>query len=198
MIIGYLRVGSNKQHLEDQKNEITCFASDKGWKIDKWVTDITSGKTKGEDLNLGLILDRLKKDDLIIIADISRLSRTLAEVMTILSRCMDKGIHLYSLKDRYVLNDSLNTKAVSLAFGLVSEIEHNLMSVRTKEALAHKKSTGVCLGRPKGSDAKQSFLEENREEVMDMLERGESIVAICKHFNVSRNTYYQFRRNYKL
>lgn len=198
MIIAYLRVATNKLRLENQKEEIARFASDKGWKIDKWVTDVIGSKKKGEGVNLGLIVDRLKRDDIIIITEISRLSRTLSEVMTILSRCMEKGIHLYSLNDRYVLDDSLDGKVVSFAFSLVSEIEHNLMSVRTKEALAHKKTAGVQLGRPKGSDAKQSFLEENREEVLSMLERGESIVAICKHFKVSRNTYYQFRRNYKL
>lgn len=198
MIIAYLRVSTNKQHLEDQKDEIVRFASGKGWKVDKWVTEVFNGKTKGEDSNLGRVIDRMKEGDILVVSDISRLSRTLTEVMELLSRCMDRGVHLYCIKDRYVLDDSLNSQAASYAFSLVAEIEHNLMSVRTKEALAHKRTTGVRLGRPKGSDAKQAFLEENKEEVMDMLERGESIVAICKHFNVSRNTYYQFKRNYGL
>lgn len=198
MIIAYLRVNASKQHLDNQKEEIAQFASGKGWTIDKWVTDVACGKAKGEDRNLGRILDRLKEGDILVVADISRLSRTLTEVMLILSRCMDKGVHLYCIKDKYILDDGLDCKAASYAFSLVAEIEHNLMTVRTKEALAHKRTTGVRLGRPKGSDAKQSYLEDNKEEMMNMLEREESIVAICKHFNVSRNTYYQFKRNYGL
>ena len=88
-------------------------------------------------------------------------------------------------------------EVVSTTCNLVSEIEHHLMSVRTKEALNHKKEKeGLQLGRPKGTDAKQSLLDANKDEVMNMLERGDTVVMICKHFNVSRNTYYQFKRNY--
>lgn len=110
---------------------------------------------------------------------------------------MTLGVHVYSINDRYLLDDSLNTEVVSTTCNLVSEIEHHLMSVRTKEALNHKKEKeGLQLGRPKGTDAKQSLLDANKDEVMNMLERGDTVVMICKHFNVSRNTYYQFKRNY--
>lgn len=195
MIIAYLRVGLKKEHLDKQREEIKQFATEKGLQIEKWVTDVSNENT-AKNRNLELILDRLQKDDVVIVSDISRLSRTLTEVMAILSRLMDKEINLYSIEDRYFLDDSLNREVMARAFSLVAEIEHNLMSTRTKEALAHKRTIGVRLGRPKGSDAKQSFLEANKEEVIRMLERGESVVAICKHFNVSRNTYYQFKRNY--
>lgn len=195
MIIAYLRVGLKKEYLDKQKEEIEQFAVRKGLQIDKWVTDVSNENT-AKNRNLELILDRLQKGDIVIVSDISRLSRTLTEVMAILSRLMDKGVNLYSIEDRYFLDDSLNREVMARAFSLVAEIEHNLMSTRTKEALAHKKTIGVRLGRPKGSDAKQSFLEANKEEVIRMLERGDSVVSICKHFNVSRNTYYQFKRNY--
>lgn len=195
MIIAYLRVGLKKEYLDKQKEEIEQFAAGKGLQIDKWVTDVNNENT-AKNRNLELILDRLQKSDVVIVSDISRLSRTLTEVMAILSRLMDKGVNLYSIEDRYFLDDSLNREVMARAFSLVAEIEHNLMSTRTKEALAHKKTIGVRLGRPKGSDAKQSFLEANKEEVIRMLERGDSVVSICKHFNVSRNTYYQFKRNY--
>lgn len=195
MIIAYLRVGLKKEHLDKQREEIKQFAMGKGLQIEKWVTDVSNENT-AKNRNLELILDRLQKGDVVIVSDISRLSRTLTEVMAILSRLMDKGVNLYSIEDRYFLDDSLNREVMARAFSLVAEIEHNLMSTRTKEALAHKRTIGVRLGRPKGSDAKQSFLEANKEEVIRMLERGDSVVAICKHFNVSRNTYYQFKRNY--
>lgn len=195
MVIGYLRVSTCKQHLEIQREEINKFASKKGLEIDKWVEEIVSGKTRRQERNLGRLLTRLKKGDILIVTELSRLSRTLTEVMTILGRCMEREIILYSTKDRYAFDDSINSKVLAFAFGLVAEIEHNLMSMRTKEALAHRKTAGMQLGRPKGSYHKQSFLDENLQEVMDMLERGETVATICQYFNVSRNTFYQFKRN---
>ena len=197
MIIAYLRVTIDKQHLERQKDEITRYASANGLEISKWITDIVDGKRKESEPTLFRVLDRMKKGDKVIITDIARFGRTLSEVMTLLSKCMTLGVHVYSINDRYLLDDSLNTEVVSTTCNLVSEIEHHLMSVRTKEALNHKKEKeGLQLGRPKGTDAKQSLLDANKDEVMNMLERGDTVVMICKHFNVSRNTYYQFKRNY--
>lgn len=197
MVIAYLRVTIDRQHLERQKDEITRYASANGLEISKWITDIVDGKRKESEPTLFRVLDRMKKGDKVIITDIARFGRTLSEVMTLLSKCMTLGVHVYSINDRYLLDDSLNTEVVSTTCNLVSEIEHHLMSVRTKEALNHKKEKeGLQLGRPKGTDAKQSLLDANKDEVMNMLERGDTIVMICKHFNVSRNTYYQFKRNY--
>lgn len=197
MVIAYLRVTIDKQHLERQKDEITRYASANGLEISKWITDIVDGKRKESEPILFRVLDRMKKGDKVIITDIARFGRTLSEVMTLLSKCMTLGVHVYSINDRYLLDDSLNTEVVSTTCNLVSEIEHHLMSVRTKEALNHKKEKeGLQLGRPKGTDAKQSLLDANKDEVMNMLERGDTVVMICKHFNVSRNTYYQFKRNY--
>ena len=197
MVIAYLRVTIDKQHLERQKDEITRYASANGLEISKWITDIVDGKRKESEPTLFRVLDRMKKGDKVIITDIARFGRTLSEVMTLWSKCMTLGVHVYSINDRYLLDDSLNTEVVSTTCNLVSEIEHHLMSVRTKEALNHKKEKeGLQLGRPKGTDAKQSLLDANKDEVMNMLERGDTVVMICKHFNVSRNTYYQFKRNY--
>ena len=197
MVIAYLRVTIDRQHLERQKDEITRYASANGWEISKWITDIVDGKRMESEPTLFRVLDRMKKGDKVIITDIARFGRTLSEVMTLLSKCMTLGVHVYSINDRYLLDVNLNTESISTTCNLVSEIEHHLMSVRTKEALNHKKEKeGLQLGRPKGTDAKQSLLDANKDEVMNMLERGDTIVMICKHFNVSRNTYYQFKRNY--
>ncbi len=199
MVIAYLRVGtSNKELLEEQKDEIKRFASDHNIKVDKWITDVTVGKGKEEERNLDMVLDRMQKGDSLILSDISRLGRTLSEVMDIMGRCMEKGVQIYSIKDRYILDKALDLPVMGNVFKLVTEIEHSLMSTRTKEALSHKKSTGGPLGRPKGSAAKQSFLDAHKEEVISMIERGDTVFEICKRFNVSRNTYYMFKRNYGL
>ena len=118
--------------------------------------------------------------------------------MDIMGRCMEKGVQIYSIRDRYILDQALDLPVMGNVFKLVTEIEHSLMSIRTKEALNYKKSAGGPLGRPKGSAAKQSFLDANKEEVISMLERGDTVFEICKRFNVSRNSYYMFKRNYGL
>ena len=199
MVIAYLRVGtSNKELLEEQKDEIKRYASDHNINIDKWITDVTVDKGKEDERNLAMVLDRMQKGDSLVLSDISRLGRTLSEVMEIMGRCMEKSVQIYSIKDRYILDQTLDLPVMGSVFRLVKEIEHSLMSTRTKEALSHKKSTGGPLGRPKGSAAKQSFLDANKEEVISMLERGDTVMEICKRFNVSRNTYYIFKRNYGL
>ncbi|MBC5631786.1 recombinase family protein [Parabacteroides hominis] len=199
MVIAYLRVGtSNKELLEEQKDEIKRYASDHNINIDKWITDVTVDKGKEDERNLAMVLDRMQKGDSLVLSDISRLGRTLSEVMEIMGRCMEKSVQIYSIKDRYILDQTLDLPVMGSVFRLVKEIEHSLMSTRTKEALSHKKSTGGPLGRPKGSAAKQSFLDANKEEVISMLERGDTVMEICKRFNVSRNTYYMFKRNYGL
>ena len=199
MVIAYLRVGtSNKELLEEQKDEIKRYASNHNINIDKWITDVTVDKGKEDERNLAMVLDRMQKGDSLVLSDISRLGRTLSEVMEIMGRCMEKSVQIYSIKDRYILDQTLDLPVMGSVFRLVKEIEHSLMSTRTKEALSHKKSTGGPLGRPKGSAAKQSFLDANKEEVISMLERGDTVMEICKRFNVSRNTYYMFKRNYGL
>jgi DNA invertase Pin-like site-specific DNA recombinase len=198
MVIAYLRVGTTKQHLDEQRDEIEDFASGKGIVIDKWVTETAAEKTKEGERTLDLLIARMQKGYILIVSDVSRLGRTLSDVMSIMASCLNKGVHLYCLKDRYILDDKYDTKVIASVFSMAADIEHSLMSIRTKEALAHRKIKGVPVGRPKGSDAKQSFLDENREELINMLERGETVETICKRFNVSRNTYYQFRKNYKI
>lgn len=199
MVIAYLRVTIDKKHLEKQKIEIDTYATAHDIKIDKWVTDVADPKRKDNATILLQLIERMKKGDKLIITDIARLGRTLSEVMQVLSKCMGKGIGIYSLSDRYILDDYLDMQVIGKTCLLISDIEHHLMSTRTKEALAHKKNKeGIRLGRPKGTDAKQSLLEAHKEEVMDMLERGDTVQMICNHFNVSRNTYYQFKRNYGL
>ena len=142
MVIAYLRVGtSNKELLEEQKDEIERYASNHDMNVDKWITDVTVDK--GRKMNVILLGYWIvcKKGDSLIFSDISRLGRTLSEVMDIMGRCMEKGVQIYSIRDRYILDQALDLPVMGNVFKLVTEIEHSLMSIRTKEALNHKKST---------------------------------------------------------
>lgn len=196
MVIGYLRVSTGKQHPANQKDEIRRFAESRALTIDKWVTEVVSGKTRERDRKLGTLLRSMKRGDTLVVTEISRLSRTLTEIMAIMGKCLKKGVRLYSTKEGYTFDDSINSKVLCFAFGLVAEIERNLISMRTKEALAVRRAEGMVLGRRKGSYTKFNVLKENYAEVLRMLDRGETIAEVCKRYGLSRNTFDRFRKEH--
>lgn len=138
----------------------------------------------------------MKRGDTLIVTEISRLSRTLTDIMSIMGKCLKKEINLYATKEGYSFDNSINSKVLCFAFGLVAEIERNLISMRTKEALALRKAQGMVLGRRKGSYTKYNILIRNRQSVIRMLDQNRSITYICKKFSLSRDTFDKFRRNY--
>lgn len=149
MIAAYIRVSTDKQNLANQKEEIQRFAREQGMEIDVWVKETISGKTPSGKRKLGWLMRKVRKGDTLIVSEISRLSRSLTEIMEIMGKCLEKNIRLYTVKERYSFDDSINSKVLCFAFGLVAEIERNLISMRTKKALAVKRSEGVILGRRK-------------------------------------------------
>lgn len=196
MIIGYLRVSTGKQNLANQQDEIRRFADSKNMVIDRWVTEVVSGQKTERDRKLGGVLKRMKPGDTLIVTEISRLSRTLTDIMSIMGKCLSREINLYTTKEGYSFDNTINSKVLCFAFGLVAEIERNLMSMRTKEALALRRAEGVILGRRKGSCTKMNVLVDNRHIVIRMLNQGQSVNDICKHFNLSRDTFTKFRLQY--
>lgn len=162
MVIAYLRVSTEKQFLANQKEEIMRFAEKNGLSIDKWYTETVSGSVSTKDRKLSELLKRMHPGDTLIVTEISRLSRTLLEIMTILNFCIKKQVVLYSTKEGYVFQDDINSKVLGFAFGLMAEIERNLISMRTKEALARRKQEGMTLGRKKGDTPKIKLLRANK------------------------------------
>ena len=147
MIYGYIRVSSDKQTVENQRFEIKNFCDNQNIKIDGWIEETISGTKAYNKRELGKLLNKVQKDDLIICAELSRLGRNLFMIMEILNIC--------TIKDNYKLGEDIQSKVLAFAFGLSAEIERNLISQRTKEALARKKIEGVILGRPKGKKVLQ-------------------------------------------
>ena len=197
MIAAYLRVSTEKQNPDNQKEEILRYAKSRRISVDLWVTETVSGKKNEKERKLGSLLRRLKPGDTLIVTEISRLSRTLTDIMEIMGKCLKKKIRLYTTKEGYSFDDSINSKVLCFAFGLVAEIERNLISMRTKEALAVRKANGVQLGRRKGSCTKLRILQDNHTEVLSMLKKGYTIASVCKHFCLSRETFNRFRRSHQ-
>lgn len=193
MIIGYLRVSTEKQNPENQRDEIRRFAQEKVFQIDCWVVETVSGKTAHKKRKLGRLLRKMNKGDTLIVTEISRLSRSLTEIMAIMGECLDREINIYTTKERYTFDNSINSKVLCFAFGLVAEIERNLISMRTKEALALKRAEGVRLGRRPGSDVKMQVIRDNSDRIEAMLASGMTVTKICRKIGISRNTWYKFQ-----
>lgn len=194
MIYGYIRVSSDKQTVENQRFEINNFCSKKNLTIDGWIEETISGTKAYNKRELGKLLKRVSKDDLIICAELSRLGRNLFMIMEILNICMTRECRVWTIKDNYRLGDDIQSKVLAFAFGLSAEIERNLISQRTKEALARKKAEGVTLGRPKGRKTSPDKYKLSGKEVLisELLKNGTSQRKIAKICKVDRNTLARF------
>lgn len=160
MVYAYIRVSTDKQTVENQRFEVQKFATEKGLVIDKWVSEKVSGTKIANDRKLGPLLKRMKKGDTLIITEISRLGRNLMGIMSMLHLCMIKETCVLTVKERYELGNNINSKVLAFAFGLSAEIERDLISQRTKEALAYRKAAGIRLGRKRGIKTRITSLQE--------------------------------------
>jgi len=192
MNYGYIRVSSDKQTVENQRFEIEKFASQNNLQIDGWIEETISGKEAYNKRKLGKLLKRVVKDDLIICAELSRLGRSLFMIMDILNLCMNKECNVWTIKDNYRLGDDIQSKVLAFAFGLSAEIERNLISQRTKEALSRKRAEGIILGRPRGSKSKTVKLTGQESCIKVLLERRVSKSEIGRIFGVHRMTVDSF------
>ena len=192
MIYGYIRVSTDKQTVENQRFEILEFAKRNSLVLDSWIEETVSGTIRPENRALGKLLDSIQKNDLIICSELSRLGRSLFMIMSILNKLMEKGARIWTIKDGYRLGDDIQSKVLAFAFGLSAEIERNLISQRTKEALERKKAEGQKLGRPKGSTSDVSKLDGAEIGATIMLMQGISVNQMAKLYGVHRNTVKKF------
>ncbi|WP_024994946.1 master DNA invertase Mpi family serine-type recombinase [Phocaeicola paurosaccharolyticus] len=194
MIYGYIRVSSDKQTVENQRFEINNFCEKENLKIDGWIEETISGTKSYNKRELGRLLKRIQKEDLIISAELSRLGRNLFMIMEILNICMTKDCRVWTIKDNYRLGEDIQSKVLAFAFGLSAEIERNLISQRTKEALARKKSEGIILGRPKGKKNSPDKYKLSGKETLisELLSADVSKRKIAKICRVDRNTLARF------
>lgn len=192
MNYAYIRVSTDKQNTENQKFEILKFIDEKKVTIDRWVEETITTKKDLKHRKLAELLKDLSSDDILICSEISRIGRSLMEVMSILHLLMEKDVKVYTVKERYELGNNINSKILAFAFSLAAEIERQMISQRTKEALARKKAEGKKLGRPKGSLSKKTKLTGKEEIIKDLLKNRVSVCAIGRILNVNRMTVSSF------
>ncbi len=192
MIYGYIRVSTDKQTVENQRYEINQFCKKNNLAIDKWIEEVISGNKKVNERKLGKLIKIMKKNDILICSELSRLGRNLLMIMSILNECLNRDIQIWTIKDNYKLGSDINSKVLAFAFSLSAEIERNLISQRTKEALARKRAEGGILGRPKGSKSKLKKLSGREAEIKILLNKQTSKTGMARILGVHRLTISEF------
>ncbi len=198
MIYGYIRVSTDRQTVENQRFEISEFCKKQEIVVDKWIEETISGTKEVENRKLGKLLNKMKKEDVLICSELSRLGRSLLMIMSILNQCMQNEVQVWTIKDNYRLGNDISSKVLAFAFGLSAEIERNLISQRTKEALARKKAEGIILGRPLGSKSVKTKLTGQEKKIKGLLSKKVSHSAISRILNVHRLTVTNFVNNNSL
>ncbi len=191
-VIGYIRVSSNKQTVQHQHYEIEQFAEHNNITVDKWIEETISSRKALNKRRLGQLLDELQDGDILIAAEISRLGRSLLEVMHILETCLNKNCQVWTLKENYRLGNDIQSKVMAFAFGLSAEIERNLISQRTKASLESVKASGKRLGRPFAAQSRKLKLSRNTKKVKELLDMGLTKYRIAKIMDVSPATVSNF------
>ncbi|MCF0063195.1 recombinase family protein [Dyadobacter chenwenxiniae] len=184
--IAYLRVSTLDQDLEKNKTDILHLAKEKNLGKVEFVQEKVSGNVSWRNSKIGPIIDELKKGDVILLSEFSRLGRSMLEVMEIISIAMQKGIRIYTVKGAWQLDDSIQSKVMAMVFAMASEIERDLISKRTKESLAAKKLSGIKLGRPTGPG--KSKLDQYKPEIEALLLSGSSQKYIADRYRITEAT----------
>ena len=192
MIYGYIRVSTDKQTTENQEYEIKKFCEKENIQVDIWVKETISATKDLNKRKLGRLLHKLKSEDIIIASELSRLGRNLLQVMSILHLCMNKNVQVWTIKDNYRLGADIQSKVLAFAFGLSAEIERNLISQRTKEALMRVRAEGKILGRPIGRQNTFVKLSGKEDKVKELLDQKISKSAIARILGVHRITVAKF------
>lgn len=190
MIYAYVRVSTDKQSTENQRFEIEKYMQTRNMRIDSWINEKVSGTKRIKERQLGKLLGEIREGDILITTELSRLGRNLMQVMGFLHQCMERDIMVFTVKEKYELGNNINSKILAFAFSLSAEIERNLISQRTREALARKKHEGVKLGRPKGISHYK--LKGKEELIRKLLQAKKSKMYISRVLGVNRQTLRHF------
>lgn len=187
-IYAYIRVSTEMQTYDNQEHEIRRYCLRHNLKVTEWISESVSGMVPVEKRRLGKVLKKMARGDVLIATELSRLGRNMLMVMAVLNICSSKGIAIHTIKDNFDLSDSINSKIIAFAFALAAEIERNLISQRTKEALAVRKLRGTKLGRPPGSSKKKVLFCKKKADIVMMLNEGKSCTEVARSLGIHRNT----------
>lgn len=191
-VYGYIRVSTDKQTAENQRFEIERFLEHKDFPVDVWINETISGTVDFAKRKIGRTLKRLKKGDVLICSELSRLGRNILDLMTILNICMTKQVQVWTIKESYRLGTDIQSQLLAFVFSMVAQVERTLISQRTKEALNRLKSEGKKLGRKMGSCNKKHVLDGKKDKILKDLSNGFSVIQTARKNGVSKSSVYRF------
>jgi len=192
--IGYLRVSTAEQDLEKNKADILNLANEKNLGKVHWTEEKVSGRVSWKKRKLSAVIEELTKGDNLIVSELSRLGRSMLECMEILSIAAQKEINVYAIKGSWQLDQSIQSKMIAMMFSMAAEIERDLISQRTKEALRARKARGERLGRPKGVG--KSKLDPYRPEIEALLANGSTQKFIANRYHTTEsNLHHWMKKN---
>lgn len=194
--IAYLRVSTTDQDIEKNKADILHLANEKNLGKVHFIEEKISGKGSWRTRKIAEILEDLQDSDHILVSELSRLGRSMLECMEILSIASQKGINIYSVKGNWQLNHSIQSKIIAMAFSMAAEIERDLISQRTAEALRAKKAAGMKLGRPKGPG--KSKLDKYRPEIEALLANGATQRFVAKRYSTTEANLHSWMKKHGL
>lgn len=194
--IAYLRVSTADQDLEKNKSDILSLANEKKLGHVEFVQEKVSGNVPWRQRKIAPVLEELKKGDSILLSEFSRLGRSMLECMEIISVAVGKGIKIYTVKGAWQLDDSIQSKVMAMVFSMAAEIERDLISKRTKEALRSRKLSGMVLGRPKGPG--KSKLDMHRPEIEALLNNGSTQKFIATRYRVTEPTLSNWKKKNRI
>ncbi len=200
-VYGYLRVSTDDQDENSQRRGVDEFAAKKGLKIDEYVIDHgLSGAKEFRARAIGKMIKKLQNGDTVIASEISRIGRRLVLVLDFIKICTEKGVNFFTVKDRYSIADTLQSKVILTVMGLCAEIERDLVRQRTKEGLARARAEGKILGRPKGRKTAPEKHKLNNKEVLvrSLMDEGLTQRKIAAIVKVNRNTLAKFIKDRQL
>jgi len=194
-IYGYCRCSTDKQTIENQHFEIKQYARKHNLHINHWVEETISSRKSLQKRQLGSLLERLQPNDILITSELSRLGRSLLEIMCILQSCLEKNCQVWTVKEHYRLGADIQSKVLAFAFGLSAEIERKLISDRTRNSLQKLKKDGRKLGRPFGAKNRELKLARSQKKLATLLAQGLSKQAIARQMKVDKMTLYRFLKS---
>ena len=194
--VAYLRVSTLDQDVGKNKADILHFANHHDLGKVHFVEEIASGRKPWRERQIAQVLDGLRAGDAIIVAELSRLGRSMLECMEILALATRKSVRVYSVKGSWQLEDSIQSKIIALAFSMAAEIERDLISQRTREALRFKKQQGITLGRPNGPG--KSKLDAFRPEIESLLANGSTQKFIAQRYRTTEANLHNWLKKHGL
>lgn len=196
--LAYLRASTDKQDISNQRLEILEFARRQDLKIDDFIESTLSSRKPSKQRRIDELIFRLATGDTLIVTELSRLGRSTAEVISLVNALVQSQIRVVILKQNLDINEhDMNSKIIITLFSLFGELERDMVSLRTKEALAAKKAQGIKLGKPKGTIQKSKF-DKDVERIKELLAMGLSVRKTAKllgyNNHIGLNTYINKRK----